>query len=102
MINILPEPIKFEWDIGNIDKNWKKHQVSVNEAEETFVNKPLIVFEDIKHSTKNEKRYFCLGKTNRDRLLFISFTVRLDGVRVISARDMNRKERKVYEAEKDI
>jgi uncharacterized DUF497 family protein len=102
MINILPEPLEFEWDRGNIDKNWRKHQVSGTEAEETFVNKPLFVFEDAKHSIKSEKRHFCLGKTNRSRLLFISFTVREEHVRVISARDMNKKERKTYAVKKNI
>lgn len=85
----------FEWDEGNKDKNWLKHQVSNGECEEVFFNIPLLVADDTKHS-QTERRFFALGKTNKGRLLFISFVVRLDKIRVISARDMHRKERKIY------
>lgn len=86
----------FEWDEGNIKKNWEKHRVSHIECEETFFNSPLIVKQDESHST-SEDRYFVLGRTDTDRLLFIVFTMRGHKIRIISARDMNRKERKVYE-----
>jgi len=94
-VKILPEPISFEWDKGNIDKNLIKHKVTNKEAEEVFSNEPLIS-EDVKHSTK-ELRMQILGKTNQDRLLFISFTIRKDKMRIISVRDMNKKEVMVYE-----
>lgn len=85
----------FDWDEGNRDKNWLKHLVSNRESEELFFNLPLIVVADIKHS-ELEERFFALGQTNDGRLLFISFTVRLNKIRVISARDMSQKERERY------
>lgn len=94
-MRILPEPIVFEWDKGNIDKNLVKHSVINKEAEEIFNNQPLIS-EDIKHS-KKELRFQALGKTDKERLLFLSFTIRKDRIRVISARDMNKKEVSKYE-----
>jgi len=86
----------FHWDRGNTEKNWKKHQVSPVECEHIFFNQPLFIAEDVEHSQK-ERRYHALGKTGDERLLFISFTIRKSIIRVISARDMSRKERKVYE-----
>ncbi len=86
----------FEWDEGNRDKNWIKHRVSSGECEEVFFNLPLIIVDDAKHS-EVEQRYLALGQTNSDRLLFLSFTVRDNKIRVISARDMSRKEREVYD-----
>ncbi len=86
----------FEWDEGNVRKSWDKHRVSYIECEEVFFNSPKIVKRDAPHST-SEDRYFVLGKTDTERLLFVVFTVRGDMIRVISARDMNRKEKKVYE-----
>jgi Uncharacterized protein conserved in bacteria len=88
--------IGFDWDAGNLAKSHEKHGVSPREAEETFFNQPLLVALDEKHSG-DEPRCFALGKTDEDRLLFVAFTVRNRKVRVISARDMNRKERKIYE-----
>ncbi len=96
MIKILPDPISFEWDKGNIDKNFKKHGVANQEAEEVFSNEPLVVSEDSKHSLK-EVRFKALGKTNKGRQLFVSFMIRNDKVRIISIRDMNKKEEVVYE-----
>ncbi|MEK7111246.1 MAG: BrnT family toxin [Patescibacteria group bacterium] len=93
--DIIPEPIEFEWNKGNVDKNLKKHGVKNEEAEEVFLNDPLI-YEDLKHS-ELEKRYDCLGKTDKNKKLFISFTLRDDKIRIISARLMSKKERKKYE-----
>lgn len=86
----------FQWDSGNADKNQLKHNVSQAEAEQAFFNEPLIVKEDPKHSSV-EPRYYALGQTSIGRRLFIVFTIRDNMIRVISARDMNRRERKVYE-----
>ena len=86
----------FLWDEGNIDKNWIKHKVNHLECEEIFFNLPLLTSDDVKHSS-TEKRYYALGKSKADRFLFISFTIRNKLIRVISARDMNKKERKIYE-----
>jgi len=96
VIKILPKVVAFEWDKGNIDKNLKKHDVSNQEAEEVFFNKPIVFSEDRKHST-TEKRYMLWGKTNTNRNLTIFFTIRNNRVRVISARDMHKKERGEYE-----
>ena len=92
----LPVPLVFDWDKGNIDKNWKRHKVQFKEAEEVFLNKPLKIFLDEKHS-KVEKRFLALGITNDKRRLTIVFTFRKEKLRVISARDQNKKERNKYE-----
>ena len=86
----------FEWDDGNRDKNWEKHQVSNSECEEVFFNLPLLLQPDKSHS-QSEARYYVLGQTNAGRRLFIVFTIREKKVRVISARDMSRRERMIYE-----
>ncbi len=91
----LSKCIGFQWDEGNAEKNWLKHRVSPFECEQVFFHLPLIPFTDIKHSGK-EDRYYALGKTDMGRLLFIVFTIRRKNIRVISARDMNKKERQVY------
>ena len=87
----------FNWDDGNARKN-DKHGVSMAEAEQVFFNAPLSLLEDSAHS-QQEPRLHALGKTDDGRTLHISFTLRQSGtwVRVISARDMHRKERVIYE-----
>ena len=94
-MDILFQVEGFEWDQGNIEKNWEKHKVSYLEAEEVFFNQPLLVQEDEIHS-KFEPRYYVLGRTNDERHLFIVFTIRRNKIRVISARNMGRKERGIY------
>ena len=84
----------FEWDKGNLE-HIKKHGVDYMECENVFLNDPLIVTEDDKHSGA-EKRYRVYGKTNRDRYLTIIITMRGGRIRVISARDQGKKERKEY------
>lgn len=91
----LENVIGFEWDEANVNKNWERHRVSPAECEELFFNEPLIVEPDYAHSQR-EKRFIALGKTDLDRLLFIVFTIRDNKIRVISARDMNKKERGCY------
>jgi uncharacterized protein len=81
--------------IPNAQKNWERHGVTPEEAEAMFFQEPLIVRGDARHG-KGEKRYYALGQTNSGRLLFAAFTIRRDLVRVISCRDMNRNEAKVY------
>jgi uncharacterized DUF497 family protein len=58
----------FHWDHGNADKNWIRHRVSRSEAEEVFLNQPLVVADDDEHSER-EERFYALGKTNGGRLL---------------------------------
>ena len=91
----LPIPLSFDWNKGNIDKNWGKHKVHFKEAEEVFFNKPLMIFPDIKHSIY-ESRFQALGVTNNKRKLSIIFTIRKEKIRIISVRDQNNKERKKY------
>ena len=86
----------FEWDKGNLLKNWEKHEVTASECEQLFFNRPLTAAEDEKHSAR-EARFYALGQTDAGRFLFIVFTIRKNMIRVISARDMNRRERKAYE-----
>jgi uncharacterized DUF497 family protein len=92
---IFSECLGFDWDTSNIDKNWLKHRVSPAECEQIFFNRPLVVREDIAHS-KTEIRFYTLGQTDSKRQLFIVFTVRNNLIHIISARDMSRKEKKVY------
>jgi uncharacterized protein len=89
----------FQWDEGNAGKNWLRHKVSPSECEQLFFNLPLVPSEDNKHS-QDEERYYALGKTDRGRLLFIVFTIRGKNIRIISARDMNKRERRIYNNEK--
>mgnify|MGYP001438229192 CR=1 FL=1 len=86
----------FQWDRGNVDKNLVKHNVENWECEQIFFNKPLLVLEDLKHSLA-KKRLAAFGRTDSDRLLVVIFTQRGRLIRVISARDMNTRERKFYE-----
>ncbi len=86
----------FVWDKGNIDKNWKKHRVTNTECEEVFFDENKVALKDVLHSGE-EERFIVLGKTRKERLLFAAFTVRRKKVRIISARDVNKRERKLYE-----
>jgi uncharacterized DUF497 family protein len=88
----------FDWDDGNRQKNLEKHQVATGECEEVFFNLPLLLQDDPRHSQR-EPRFYVLGHSNAGRLLFIAFTVRKDKIRVVSTRDMSRKERAFYEQE---
>ncbi len=86
----------FEWDAGNSDKNLKSHNVSDREAEEVFVNRPILFTDDRAHSTL-EPRYVALSKSNGNRLLSVVFTIRQGNlIRVISAHDMSKKNRQKY------
>ncbi|MEA1946158.1 MAG: BrnT family toxin [Thermodesulfobacteriota bacterium] len=88
--------VGFQWDQGNIDKSLIKHDVENWECEQVFFNRPLLVLDDPKHSI-SEKRWAAFGKTDADRLLIVIFTKRDNLIRVISAREMNNKERKFYD-----
>ncbi|MDX8414277.1 MAG: BrnT family toxin [Mariprofundales bacterium] len=95
---ILKHVVGFDWDVGNERKSVKKHGVSKESAEQIFFNQPLLVIEDQQHS-EMELRFHALGVTDSCRYLHITFTLRYNGtkIRVISARDMHRKERSAYE-----
>ncbi|WP_456391761.1 BrnT family toxin [Nitratifractor sp.] len=86
----------FEWDEGNILKNELKHGLFYKEIEEVFFNEPLLLTEDRKHSQK-ECRCFALGQTDAGKRVLVVFTLRDQKIRVISARPMSKKERRIYE-----
>ncbi len=84
----------FEWDEGNLFKSWERHRVRFSECEEVFSNRPLVAAPA--RSAGDEERFAALGRTDAGRLLCIVFTLRGARLRVISARDASRKERKEY------
>ncbi len=92
----IETPVAFDWDAGNIDKNWDKHRVTPREAEEVFANRPLTISPNPSHS-ETELRWVGFGLTNDGRKLALSFAMRGKKLRVIMARDMSKKERKWYE-----
>lgn len=85
--------MEFEWDIHNRDKNRQKHEVSPEEVEEVF-GKGLFLGPVLFDS---EERFAVIGPTKKQRMLFVVYTLRMGKIRVISARDASRKERKGYE-----
>jgi uncharacterized DUF497 family protein len=91
--DLLADCVGFDWDEGNIQKNWDLHSVT---PEEVFFGTPWIVRSDVQHS-RLEKRYYVMGRCAAERQLFVVFAVRRKLIRVISARDMNRRERESYE-----
>jgi uncharacterized DUF497 family protein len=96
LADLVPDLEGFEWDEGNSDKNWRRHEVRQAEAEQALLNEPLVVATTIRHKAR-EPRFIALGRTDTARLLTVVFTIRGRRVRVISARAMSRAERKVYE-----
>ena len=82
----------FDWDEGNLLKSWEKHGVTAAECEEVLFNRPLVAAPDSRHSGM-EPRFFVLGQSDAARKLFLIFTTRDDLIRVISAREMTRRER---------
>ena|SRR2546421_201217 len=87
----------FDWDDGNRSKNQLKHNVLDSECEEVFFNEPLLLTDDKKHSDV-EHRIVAFGVTNSGRRPMIVFTPRGSLLRVISAREMNRRERTMYKS----
>jgi uncharacterized protein len=98
--DMLAKCTGFEWDKYNSEKIRQKHTVTSVECEQVFFNLPVIAGDDKKHSV-TENRFYVLGQTDSGRLLFLVFTVRKDKLRVISARDMNKKERRVYQVHEE-
>lgn len=94
-MDTMPDFEGFDWSGGNAEKNWERHRVMPLEAEQVFFNSPLLAQADTAHSAR-ERRFFVLGQTDDGRELFIAFTMRAKRIRVISARDMSRQERKIY------
>lgn len=98
-MKVFREPIEFEWDKGNVDKNFIKHRVRDEECEEVFFDLEKRILRDPLHSGA-EKRYMIIGRTKKHRILFVVFTTRKKKVRVISARDLNAKELHLYHEKK--
>ena len=92
----LAECTGFQWDAGNADKNRERHGVMQGECEQVFFNRPVLIAPDMKHSGE-ERWYAALGQTSQGRMLTIVFTMRGRLIRIISARDMSRRERSLYE-----
>ena len=92
---VIKEPVEFNWDRWNIGKNKKKHDVGEKESEETFFDDKRVIYKDKFHSEK-EDRFILLGQTRKKRLLYLAFTIRDEKIRIISARDINKKEVKFY------
>ena len=97
-MNPLTECVGFDWDTGNSGKNWTTRRVSDSECEEVFLNRPFVVRRDREHS-REESRFYALGQTDRRRRMFVVFTIRGKLIRVISARDMTRQERRIYQTD---
>jgi len=94
---VIKEPVEFNWDKGNIGKNKKRHNVNEKEAEEVFLDENKREYPDPKHSQR-EIRKVVAGRTRKGRLLFIVYTTRKNFIRIISARDLNkRREGDLYE-----
>ena len=94
--NLLNDVTGFDWDEGNLEKSWVKHEVRWTESEEVFSRRPLLIVKDEGHS-RSELRCAAWGRTANERRLFIVFTVSGSLIRVFSARDMNRSERRAYD-----
>ncbi len=86
----------FQWDASNRARAWERHQVSAGECEQVFFQRPVLIAPDPEHS-QEEPRCAALGQTAAGRRLTIVFTIRGTFIRVISARAMSRRERRVYE-----
>jgi hypothetical protein len=88
--------MQFEWDSEKARLNLKKHGMSFNEAS-TIFNDPLsVTFPDPDHSY-GEERYVIIGLSSANRILVVPYTDRADCVRIISAREATRNERRFYE-----
>ncbi len=95
MVRLLRQPLEFEWDAGNSGKNLRSHRVTDTECEEVFFDPHKRLLRDTFHAG-TEARYVLIGATRKERILFVIFTIRRKRIRVISARDLNRKERYLY------
>lgn len=95
-MKVFSAPIAFDWDAGNSQKNQEQHGVTNQEAESLFFNEHKFVFEDSTHS-QIKKRYLLLGITSEGRKPAIIFIIRKNKIRIISARDMHKKERQIYD-----
>ena len=96
----FPDLTGFQWDAGNSEKNWLAHDASQAETEQAFFNRPVLIMPDVRHS-QVETRHYVLGRSNAGRRLAIVFTIRGTLVRPIMARDMSRREQRLYVEEEN-
>lgn len=89
--------LRFEWDTDKAAANVKKHKVSFDEAQTSFLDEDALVVEDPDHSD-TEDRFILLGVSAALRVLFVCHCVRESGsvIRIISARRADRFEQKQY------
>jgi uncharacterized protein len=88
----------FDWDEEKAKNNLIKHGVSFDEATSVFDDPLFLTFADPEHSYQ-EQRYIIMGESAKGQLMVVCYTDRKDIIRLISARPVTRKERKVYESE---
>jgi len=89
---------QFEWDAGNVLHLWGSHEVRPFEAEEAMNDPHSLQDIDVGHSEK-ELRFAVIGRTRKNRMLFLAFTLRNKHIRIFHARDAKRKEVEIYEKE---
>lgn len=94
LAEFFPHLEGFQWDDANSSKNWTRHEVSQTEAEQVFLNRPVVV---TNAHASHEARWVAFGYTDANRLLTVVFTARGPLLRVISARPMSRPERNRYD-----
>jgi len=88
--------MEFEWDKEKAESNIQRHEVSFHEASTVFGDTLAITFHDPDHSS-DETRYITFGLSMFNHLMVVSHTERRGRMRIISARLMTKKERKIYE-----
>ena len=88
--------MEFEWDPKKSAANERKHDVTFQEASTVFGDSLAMTFADPDHSN-NEQRYLTFGLSKYNRLLVVAHTDRGEKTRIISARLIDRKERRIYE-----
>lgn len=88
--------MEFEWDPRKAEINLQKHGVSFAEAGTVFGDELAVTVPDPDHSL-DEDRFITVGWSNQRRLLMVSHTDRGNHVRIISARELTKVERKEYE-----
>lgn len=94
-MKVRDRELAFEWDEGNSDKSRRKHGITPEEAESVFIDEHSLIIPDEPHS-KTEDRFVIVGKSDKNRNLFIVFTTRRGKIRIISARGMHKKEVEKY------
>lgn len=92
--------LRFDWDQWNIQKNERKHGISMLEAESIFFDNDFILYKDEIHSDEEKNRWIGYGMSINKKVLMCAFTIRNNKVRIISCRTASKKERVLYEKEK--